>query len=104
MSEVTLRLDPAETIPVVSVVAPVFNEEESIVRFVERTDSVLRSQADAFEIVLVDDGSRDKTWHRIVELTHANPRLRGIRLSRNFGHQAALLAGLSTARGSAVLH
>ncbi|HQR11686.1 MAG TPA: glycosyltransferase family 2 protein [Casimicrobiaceae bacterium] len=93
----------ATPIPVVSVVAPIFNEEANVRHFVDRTDSVLKSLAEPYEIVLVDDGSRDQTWQRIVELRNANPSVCGIRLSRNFGHQAALLAGLSAARGAVVI-
>ena len=52
-----------------------------------------------FEIILVDDGSKDQTWDSIVKHKQKMPELIGIRLSRNFGHQAALTAGLSHAKG-----
>ena len=53
--------------------------------------------------MIVDDGSTDATWKRIRELTEADARVRGVRLSRNFGHQNALLAGLAAARGEAII-
>jgi len=89
--------------PCLSVVVPVFNEEGNIGYFVERTLLVLRSMSLTFELILVDDGSDDKTWEQIVELQRSTPELIGYRLSRNFGHQGALLAGLHGARGRAVI-
>ena len=57
----------------------------------------------AWELILVDDGSTDDTFAVISALAAADPRVRGVKLSRNFGHQAALLAGLREARGTAVV-
>lgn len=57
----------------------------------------------SYEIVAVDDGSRDRTWEIIASEAKHNPRVRGIRLSRNFGHQAAITAGLQRARGAEIL-
>jgi glycosyltransferase involved in cell wall biosynthesis len=88
---------------VVSVVAPVFNEEGNIQVFLERVQHVLDGLGCTHEIVLIDDGSHDATWSEIRRLKDGYPALRAFRLSRNFGHQHALLAGLEMARGDAVI-
>jgi dolichol-phosphate mannosyltransferase len=87
----------------ISVVVPLFNEDGNVDAFVERAEAVLAECRDEYELVLVDDGSSDATWQRIVAACGRRPALRGVRLSRNFGHQGALLAGLSCARGDAVI-
>lgn len=86
---------------VVSVVVPAYNEEENLEALWERLRSVL-DELGPGELVLVDDGSRDRTWELIQRLAASDPRVRGVRLSRNFGHQAALSAGMAEARGEAV--
>jgi len=65
--------------------------------------SVLDTCGMNWEIIVVDDGSRDRTFERLGELAANNPRIRGVRFSRNFGKEAALLAGLNHARGDAVV-
>ncbi len=89
--------------PELSVVAPMYNEEGNIAAFVGAVEKVVATLAVPFEIILVDDGSADQTWPHIVEQTKVFAALRGVRLARNFGHQGALLAGLSEARGKAVV-
>jgi len=89
--------------PELSVVIPAFNEAGNVVPMYERLVAALDSHVTGFEIVYVDDGSRDDTWHRIVELAQRDGRVRGISFARNFGHQAALTAGLDAARGRAVV-
>jgi polyisoprenyl-phosphate glycosyltransferase len=85
-----------------SVVVPVFNESESIPLFVERVVPVLDGlDVDSYEIIFVDDGSVDGTWRVLRELAH--PSVRRLRLSRNFGKEAALTAGLDGSRGQAVV-
>lgn len=86
-----------------SIVAPCFNEEQGLSTFLDRTRSASEASGLSYEIVLVDDGSRDGTWARMVEAAEADPRVRAFRLSRNFGHQRALSAGLAQARGDRVL-
>jgi dolichol-phosphate mannosyltransferase len=86
-----------------SVVVPVYNEEGSIRELYRRTSSVLDTLAAAYEMILVDDGSRDRTTEIIPELCAADPRVKAVHLSRNFGHQAALAAGLQHASGRAVI-
>lgn len=94
---------PVGQIPVLSVVIPVYNEEENIPLFVNRLTGVLERLGTSFEVLLVDDGSRDATWLAIASASLHHSAVRGIRLARNFGHQAALLAGLHQARGQAVI-
>jgi len=83
-----------------SVVAPVYNEEQLIELFVQRALAALADYA--FELVLVDDGSCDATPRLLDRLADQDPRVRVIHLSRNFGHQAALTAGLEHAIGDVV--
>lgn len=86
-----------------SVVVPMYNEEENVKYFVKRLVHVLEPLALEYEILLVDDGSNDGTWREIRAAAKEFPSLRGIRLARNFGHQAALLAGLHQAKGRAIV-
>ncbi|HEY8520173.1 MAG TPA: glycosyltransferase family 2 protein [Gammaproteobacteria bacterium] len=87
----------------ISVVVPAYNEERNVDTLYARLREQLRARHPEWELVFVDDGSTDGTWDRIVALNAADPRVRGVRLSRNFGHQSALLAGLAAARGAAVV-
>ncbi len=83
-----------------SVVAPVFNEEELVEPFVRRTCAAVADYT--FELVLVNDGSSDATPELLDRLAASDPRVRVVHLSRNFGHQAALTAGLEHAVGDVV--
>jgi polyisoprenyl-phosphate glycosyltransferase len=85
-----------------SVVVPVYNERETVDELCRRLATVLVSLG-PYEIVLVDDGSTDGTWATLRDLAARDERLRLLRLSRNFGHQIALTAGLDAARGDAVV-
>jgi polyisoprenyl-phosphate glycosyltransferase len=84
-----------------SVVAPVYNEDATIEEFYARVCGAL--DALPFELVLVDDGSTDGTPMKLEALAAGDPRVRVVYLSRNFGHQTALTAGLDHARGDAVV-
>jgi dolichol-phosphate mannosyltransferase len=86
-----------------SIVVPAFEEEGNIEKLYLELVKVLTSLDMSWEIVFADDGSRDKTWQKIKSLHDRDQRVRGVRLSRNFGHQHALLAGLSKAAGDAVV-
>lgn len=86
-----------------SVVIPCFNEEEVLSQTIDRVVAVVRSIGKPAEVVLVDDGSRDRTWAIIKQATEEHPEVGGYRLSRNFGHQSALTAGLHAARGDRIL-
>jgi polyisoprenyl-phosphate glycosyltransferase len=83
-----------------SVVAPVYNEEELVERFVRRACAAVADYT--FELVLVNDGSTDATPELLDRMAAEDPRVRVIHLSRNFGHQAALTAGLEHAVGDVV--
>jgi glycosyltransferase involved in cell wall biosynthesis len=85
-----------------SVVVPIYNEELSLPELHRRLDAVLAGLGE-HELILVDDGSTDSSWQLMEELTATDPNLRLLRLSRNFGHQAAITAGLDAARGEAVV-
>jgi dolichol-phosphate mannosyltransferase len=83
-----------------SVVAPVYNEELLVEQFVERTRSAVADYE--FELILVNDGSSDRTPELLDRIAATDPRVRVVHLSRNFGHQAALTAGLEHSIGDAV--
>lgn len=87
----------------VSVVIPVFNEEKQIGKSIEVISEVLVSYSINFEIILVDDGSRDNTWKVIKELCVSSSHIKAIRFSRNFGKESALCAGLEAVTGSACI-
>ena len=91
--------------PLLSVVVPVKNEEQAILAFVERVGAVLDgiAEAEGWEILFVDDGSTDATLAAIIAANKRDGRVRAISLSRNFGKEAALSAGLDHARGAAVI-
>jgi polyisoprenyl-phosphate glycosyltransferase len=90
-------------VPTYSVVVPAHDEEATIEELTTRLAAVMdRLDGDA-EAILVDDGSRDRTYERMVAAVRADPRFRVLRLSRNFGHQTALTAGIDFASGEAVI-
>ena len=86
-----------------SVVVPLYNEEAVVGELHRRLDLALRGLGVAYEIVFVNDGSKDATAELTAQLVARDPCLRVIHLSRNFGHQAAVCAGIDQARGAAVL-
>jgi glycosyltransferase involved in cell wall biosynthesis len=87
----------------ISVVAPAHNEASCIREFVTRVDAVLRGMSAAYEILVVDDGSTDRTEELLRELSETYPRLRGIFLARNYGQWAAIYAGIQHSRGEYVV-
>jgi glycosyltransferase involved in cell wall biosynthesis len=89
--------------PLISIVIPLFNEEETIPFLYDELLAVLEQLGVAWEIIFVDDGSRDHSFGLVKELHTREPRVNGISLSRNFGHQIALLAGMQKARGEMVV-
>lgn len=100
-AEVDPTAHESRTLGLLSVVAPVYNEEALLEAFYGRVCSALRGLS--FELVLVDDGSRDTTPEILERLAESDPRVSVVFLSRNFGHQTALTAGLDHARGDAVV-
>jgi len=95
-----MAINNKRTMGKVSVCAPVYNEEDLVEAFYERATAALKDLD--YELIIVNDGSRDSTPEKLDALAAADPRLRVVHLSRNFGHQAALTAGLEHARGDAV--
>ena len=90
--------------PTVSVVLPIYNEHENLAALLARLIPVLeRAAAGSFEVVFVDDGSGDGSAELLASFHSHDPRVKVIHLSRNFGHQAALQAGLDEATGEAVV-
>jgi glycosyltransferase involved in cell wall biosynthesis len=89
--------------PILTVVVPAYKEAANLEHLHAELVRSLTPLLCSWELILVDDGSPDQTWERIVGLHEKDPHVRGFRLSRNFGHQYALLAGLSEARGAAVI-
>jgi dolichol-phosphate mannosyltransferase len=97
-----LPTEAGEAPPRLSVVIPVFNEQENLLLLHTRLRAVLEGLG-SYEIVFVDDGSKDRSAAIILDLQHKDPGVKLLRFSRNFGHQAALSAGLDAARGDAVV-
>ena len=96
--------EPRPDHPFISIVVPVLDEEECVEELARRIDEVMAGVDAAYELIFVDDGSRDGTPERVAELHKAAPsRVQSIRFTRSFGHQAALVAGLRHARGDAVV-
>jgi len=89
--------------PVLSVVVPLFNEEANVGSLHRRLVASLRPRGDRYELIFVDDGSRDATGRLLDEIQDGDPDVAVIHLSRNFGHQPAVSAGVAHARGSAVV-
>ena len=87
-----------------SIVVPCFNEEECLTLLHGRLTGAARTSfGEDYEIILVNDGSKDRTWPIMQELSAADPHLTCVNLSRNHGHQLALTAGLDLARGQRIL-
>ena len=91
--------------PELSVVVPCYNEEETIDELHRRVMAIFQRRNDGSqsELVLVDDGSTDSTWRHILAMVGKDPRIVGVKLSRNHGHQKALSAGLALCRGKRIL-
>jgi dolichol-phosphate mannosyltransferase len=89
--------------PELTVVIPAFNEEANLRPMFDRLVAALETEVEGLEIIFVDDGSSDGTWKGISDLAAVDGRVRGVRFARNFGHQAAVTAGVDVARGRAVV-
>jgi len=89
--------------PYLSIVVPLYNEEESVEELVSRIREVGRSFRFPYEIILVDDGSTDGTWDAIQRLKPGNPELRGIKLRSNCGQTPAMVAGFDHAKGEIIV-
>jgi glycosyltransferase involved in cell wall biosynthesis len=91
------------TAPELSIIVPAFNEEEGLAAFLSQLFEVLAGCSKSYEVWVVDDGSRDATWERLRGELTRYPQLHGLRFTRNFGKEAAILAGLRHVRGQAVI-
>jgi glycosyltransferase involved in cell wall biosynthesis len=89
--------------PAISVVAPLYNESQNVRPLVEWITQALESYGSRFEVILVDDGSRDSTWDEVVGATAADARIHGLRLGRNVGQTAAMMAGFDHSAGQVVV-
>nr|WP_044199386.1 glycosyltransferase family 2 protein [Oscillochloris trichoides] len=89
--------------PLLSIVVPIYNEEESIPHLYSRLSEVLTSYAQPYEIIAVDDGSRDQSFALLRDLANSDPRLRVVRFRRNFGQTAAFAAGFDRAQGEYIV-
>ena len=89
--------------PVYSIVAPVYNEEGNIEALFDRVSGVMDALHEPWELIIVNDGSRDSSLAQMRELQAAHPHVRVISFSRNFGHQIAVTAGLDHAAGQAAI-
>jgi len=95
--------EPPQTVPEITVLVPVLDEESTVVELAARVAAVLDRLERSFEIVFVDDGSRDATVEQILEARELDPRVKLVRLRRNFGKAAALTAGIDHSRGGLVV-
>ncbi len=87
----------------ISVVFPVYNEKENIMLLIEELMRVLDGCRENFELIAVDDGSRDGSFEELARIAEANPHLEVIQFSRNFGQTAAIAAGIAACRGEVVV-
>ena len=89
--------------PYLSIVRPVYQAEEIVDELVKRIVTVVAKITDEFEIILVEDGSQDQSWERIKTNCEVDARIKGIKLSRNFGQHYAISAGLEQSAGDYVV-
>ena len=96
--------------PFFSIVIPIYNEEDNIDELHQRLTKVMEALCNAeghtmecYEIIIIDDGSTDRSWQIIKEIHTTDARVKGICFSRNFGHHSAITAGLDESRGNIVI-
>jgi glycosyltransferase involved in cell wall biosynthesis len=87
----------------VSIVIPVYNEDESLPELCSWIERVMREHGLSYEVILVDDGSTDRSWDVVNDLRRNNPHIKGIKFQRNYGKSAALNEGFKAARGEVVI-
>lgn len=96
-------MSEADRAPTLSVVIPIYNEEETLQALFDRLSAALNSLGEEFEVIFVNDGSRDASERMLREFQARDPRFRSVHFSRNFGHQTAITCGLDHARGRAIV-
>lgn len=87
----------------ISIVIPCFNEQDVLAQLYSRLHAAAESWGEPFEIIAIDDGSDDSTWEILETFAQRDPRWKLVRLARNFGHQAAVSAGLTYSSGDAII-
>src|SRR5690348_18264764 len=87
----------------ISVVIPLYNEDESLPELVSWIERVMDQHKFSYEIVMVDDGSTDRSWEVIQELSKKNPHVTGVRFRRNYGKSAGLNVGFEHAEGKVII-
>ncbi len=87
----------------ISIIVPLFNEEESLPHLAAWIDRVMKEKGFSYEVIMVDDGSRDASWGVVQSLSAENPSIRGIKFRRNYGKSAALNVGFEHAQGDVVI-
>lgn len=87
----------------ISIVIPVYNEDESLPELLAWIERVMQQNGFSYEVILVDDGSTDRSWEVITELRQSNPNVKGIKFQRNYGKSAALNEGFKAVRGEVVI-
>jgi len=96
-------MNPPNTAPVYSIVVPIYNESGNIEKLYARINEVMTSTGDTWEMICINDGSRDDSLEKLAALSVQDPRIKVINFARNFGHQTAVTAGMDYTRGQAVI-
>lgn len=91
------------TNPEISVIIPAKDEEESIPELCQWISRVMQAHGFSYEVILIDDGSNDATWNKILDINRTDHRFRGLRFNRNFGKSAALQTGFQAATGDVII-
>ena len=86
----------------ITIIGPCYNEEDNLDEYLRRITKVLVKLNLEYKIILVDDGSKDKTWQKILENSKKNKKIYGIKFTKNFGHQSAIMAGINSANSDYV--
>lgn len=87
----------------ISIVVPLYNEEESLPHLIEWIERVMRENNFSYEVLLIDDGSKDNSWTVIEQLSEKNPNVKGVKFRRNYGKSAALNVGFERVEGDVVI-
>ncbi|MEM6252256.1 MAG: glycosyltransferase family 2 protein [Cyanobacteria bacterium P01_D01_bin.156] len=101
--QITPRVQPPELAPELSIVVPLYCEESNVDYLFQRLEAVAQNLGVTYEIVCVDDGSKDQTLLRLIDHHRRNPSIKVVSLARNFGKELALTAGIDYSRGQAVV-